>query len=442
MDMNWFPPYLDTLQQLVLLLVTLVTGLVAIYALNVWILSILSVRGRKLPNPPKIDSWPFVSVHLPLYNEERVAGRLLNACVNFDYPHDKLEIIVVDDSTDRTTTVAREFEIRYPNLVRVIHRENRTGFKGGALQVAMNHSRGDLVCLFDADYAPSRSFLKEMIPYLSLDQRAAFVQARWTYLDGQFSWFAKAVSLAIDIYGFVDQKARSVGNLLAHFSGTGGVFRRQAIEDVGGWSADSVTEDLDLSIRLHLKGWRYIYVPTVSCAGEIPRSFSNLKLQQFRWARGYSECLRKYGGSILRSRQLGFFQKLEAIMHLSTYFMCPLAIIGIVVGLLYYSIFPPSFWLEGYWKFQVAWLTLLLSLVTYTSPFIASAVTLSEFSVPGVSKLRRLLHLGYLGAVLYGLMLSNTKAAIEGLLFRASSYYRTPKSGPMPAPQTGSTRVT
>jgi cellulose synthase/poly-beta-1,6-N-acetylglucosamine synthase-like glycosyltransferase len=437
MVMNWFPTYLNTLQQLVLLLVTVVTGLVAIYALNVWILSILSVRGRKLPNPPKIASWPFVSVHLALYNEEEVAGRLLNACVNFDYPRDKLEIIVVDDSTDKTTTIAREFGNKYPDLIRVIHRENRTGFKGGALQVAMNHSRGELICLFDADYAPARSFLKEVIPYLSLDQKAAFVQARWTYLDGQFSWFAKAVSLAIDIYGFVDQKARSVGNLLAHFSGTGGVFRRQAIEDVGGWGTDSVTEDLDLSIRLHLKGWRYIYVPTVSCAGEIPRSFSNLKLQQFRWARGYSECLRKYGGAILRSKQLGFFQKLEAIMHLGTYFICPLAIIGIVVGLLYYSIFPPSFWLEGYWKFQVAWLTLLLSLVTYTSPFIASAVTLSEFTLPGVSKLRRLLHLGYLGAVLYGLMLSNTKAAIEGLLFRASSYYRTPKSGSAPAVQAG-----
>jgi cellulose synthase/poly-beta-1,6-N-acetylglucosamine synthase-like glycosyltransferase len=442
MVMNWFPTYLNSLQQLVLLLVTVVTGLVAIYASNIWILSILSIRGRKLPNPPKTNSWPVVSVHLPLYNEETVAGRLLNACVNFDYPRDKLEIVVVDDSTDRTTDVVREFENLYPDLVKVIHRDNRIGFKGGALQVAMEHSKGDLICLFDADYAPPRNFLKEMIPYLSLDQKAAFVQARWTYDDGQFSWFAKAVSLAIDIYGFVDQKARSIGNLLAHFSGTCGVFRRQAIEDVGGWSADSVTEDLDLSIRLHLKGWRYIYVPTVACAGEIPRSFLSLKLQQFRWARGYSECLRRYSGAILRSRQLTFFQKLEAILHLGTYFVCPLTIIGIVVGLLYYSIFPPSFWLEGYWKFQVAWLTLLLSIVTYTSPFIASAITLSELSQSGMSKLRRLLHLGYLGAVLYGLMLSNTKAAIEGLLFRASSYHRTPKLGSVPRTQTGNAQLT
>ena len=442
MAMNWFPADLTTLQQLVLMLVTVVTGLVAIYACNIWVLSLLSVRGRRLPNPPKIDSWPLVSVHLPFYNEEKVAGRLLDACVNFDYPRDKLEIIVVDDSTDRTTNVACEFQNKYPDLLKVIHRDSRSGFKAGALQVAMEHSRGELICLFDADYVPSRRFLREVIPYLSLDQKAAFVQARWTYLDGQFSWFAKAISLAIDIYGFVDQKARSVGNLLAHFSGTGGVFRRQAIEDVGGWSADSVTEDLDLSIRLHLKGWRYIYVPTVACAGEIPKSFDGLRLQQFRWARGFSECLRRYAGAILRSKQLGFFQKLEAVMHLGTYFVCPLTIIGIVVGLLYYSIFPPSFWLVGYWKYQVAWLTLLLSLVTYTSPFIASAVTLSEFSQSGVSRLRRLLHLGYLGAVLYGLLLSNTKAAIEGLLFRASSYHRTPKSGSLPTTQAGQVQMT
>jgi cellulose synthase/poly-beta-1,6-N-acetylglucosamine synthase-like glycosyltransferase len=437
MLMNWYPPDLSTLQQLVLTLATIVTGIVAIYGCNMWVLSILSIRGRKLPNPPQRDSWPFVSVHLPLYNEERVAGRLINACVNFDYPRDKLEIVIADDSTDNTTNVASAYEAKYPNLVRVLHRNDRTGFKAGALRAAMQHTRGEFIALFDADYMPPQNFLKLMIPYLYLDERAAFAQARWTYLDGEFSWFAKAISLAIDIYAFVDQRARSVGNLLAHFSGTCGVFRREAIEDVGGWTTDSLAEDLDLSIRLHLRGWRYIYVPTVPCPGEIPRHFEALKLQQFRWARGYSECLRRYSGAILRSKQLGLFQKLEAIMHLATYFMSPLTIIGIVVGLLYYSIFPPSFWLEAYWRYQVAWLTLLFSLVIYTAPFMASLVTLSSFSQSGTSKLRRLLHLGYLGLVLWGTLLSNTTAAIEGLFSRASHFHRTPKSGLLPDSQAG-----
>ena len=428
--MYWFPANLTNLQQLVLFMVAMVTGLISIYAFNVWVLTLLSMRGRnKLADPPHLDSWPQVSVHLPLFNERRVARRLLNAAVNLDYPRDKLEIIVVDDSTDGTTEVAREFEAKHRGLVRVIHREDRTGFKAGALQVALQGSRGDFIALFDADYVPPRNFLKRMIPHLYVDEKVAFAQSRWSYLDGQFSWIAKAISLGIDVYAFIDQRARYVGNLLAHFSGTCGVFRRRAIEDAGGWSSDTLAEDLDLSIRLHLKGWRYIYVPTVVCPGEIPPSFDNLRHQQFRWAKGFSECLKKHGGAILRSNRLSFFQKMEALLHLATYFICPLTIMGIVVALLYYSIFPPSFWLMGFWRYQVALLTFILSLVIYSAPLIASGVTLSEFSQMGILKLRRLLHLGYLGALVYGLLLSNTKAVIEGLFTTTSYFYRTPKLG-------------
>jgi len=429
--MYLFPANLTNLQQLVLFTVAMVTGLISIYAFNMWILTLLSVRGRnKLAAPPILETWPKVSVHLPLFNEETVAGRLLDACVKLDYPADKLEIIVMDDSNDGTTTrIAKSFEAKYPNLVRVIHRERRTGFKAGALEVAMRKSTGEFIALFDADYVPPADFLKKMIPHLYLDDRVAFAQSRWSYLDGQFSWIAKAMSLAIDVYAFVDQRARYVGNLLAHFSGTCGVFRRKAIEDAGGWSADTLAEDLDLSIRLHLKGWKYIYVPTVVCPGEIPPSFDNLRHQQYRWAKGYSECLRKHGGAILRSAQLNFFQKMEAILHLSTYFICPLTIIAIVVGLLYYSAFPPSFWLMGFWRYQVALITFLLSLVIYSAPLVASGVTLSEFSQVGVMKLRRILHLGYLGAIVYGLLFSNSRAVIEGLFSRTSYFYRTPKIG-------------
>jgi cellulose synthase/poly-beta-1,6-N-acetylglucosamine synthase-like glycosyltransferase len=429
----WFPANLTNLQQLVLFMVAMVTGLISIYAFNVWVLTLLSIRGRnKLADPPHLDSWPRVSVHLPLFNEKRVAKRLLEACVNLDYPRDKLEIVVVDDSSDGTTKIAREFESKHPSLVRVFHREERSGFKAGALQIALRNSSGEFIALFDADYVPPRNFLKKMIPHLYVDEKVAFAQSRWSYLDGQFSWIAKAISLAIDVYAFIDQRARYVGNLLAHFSGTCGVFRRRAVEEAGGWSSETLAEDLDLSIRLHLKGWRYIYVPTVVCPGEIPPSFDNLRHQQFRWAKGFSECLRKYGGAILRSSQLNFFQKMEALLHLATYFICPLTIIGIVVALLYYSIFPPSFWLMGFWRYQVALLTFMLSLVIYSAPVIASGVTLSEFSQLGITKLRRLLHLGYLGALVYGLLLSNTKAVIEGLFSTTSYFYRTPKLGSMP----------
>jgi len=430
LSIQLLPGNLTNLQQVVLFLVALVTGLISIYAFNVWVMSFLSIRGRnKIANPPTVDTWPSVSIHLPLFNEERVARRLLTACVGLDYPKDKLGIVVIDDSTDGTTNVAKEFQAKYPGLVDVIHRQDRTGFKAGALQVAMQRSQSEIIALFDADYVPPHDFLRRMVPYIYVSDKVAFVQSRWSYLDGQFSWIAKALSLAIDVYAFVDQRARYVGNLLAHFSGTCGIFRREAIEGVGGWSPETSAEDLDLSIRLHLKGWRYVYVPTVVCPGEIPASFNNLRHQQFRWAKGFSECLRKHGRSIVRSKELNFFQKIEALLHLGTYFMCPLTIIAIVVGLLYYSIFPPSFWLLGFWRYQVALLTFLLSVVIYSAPLVASGITVSELPHVGFSKLRRIAHLGYLGAIVYGLLLSNTRAVIEGLFSKTSYFYRTPKLG-------------
>jgi cellulose synthase/poly-beta-1,6-N-acetylglucosamine synthase-like glycosyltransferase len=431
--MFWLPSNLTTIQQLVLVLVAIVTGLISIYAFNVWVLSLLSIRGRgKIADPPQLSTWPRVTIQLPLFNEERVAGRLINACVKMDYPRDKLEIIVVDDSTDSTTKVAQGFAEKYPDLVKVLHRKDRVGFKAGALTLAMEKSNGEFIALFDADYVPPSNFLRKMIPYFYVDDKVGFVQARWSYLDGQFSWIAKALSLAIDVYAFVDQRARYVGNLLAHFSGTCGVFRRSAIDDAGGWSADTLAEDLDLSIRLHLKGWRYMYVPTMVCPGEIPPSFDNLRHQQYRWAKGFSECLRKHGGSILRSNRLNFFQKVEAILHLGTYFICPLTIIAFVVSLLYYAILPPSFWLMGFWRYEVALITFLLSLVIYSAPLVASGVTLSEFSHVGLNRVKRFMHLGYLGAIAYGLLLSNTRAVIEGLFSTTSYFYRTPKLGLAP----------
>ena len=424
----WFPQNLSNLQQAILIVATVITAMLAIYAFNTWILSLLSIRGRRrLPQPAAVESWPKVSIHLPLYNENGVARRLLDACVRLDYPRDVLDIVVVDDSDDGTTEVAREFESKYPGLVRVIHRNDRAGFKAGALQVAMENSTGEFIALFDADYVPPVDFLRKTIPHFYTDERVAFVQARWTYFDGQFSWVAKAISLGIDIYAFVDQRARYVGNLLAHFSGTCGVFRRKAIQEVGGWNTSSLTEDLDLSIRLYLEGWRYIYLPSVACPGEIPHDFKSLMHQQFRWARGFSDCLRRHSPAILRSRQLTLFQKLEALLHLGTYFICPLTIAGFVVTLLFYAIFPASFWLEDFWRYAVAWFTLVMSLVIYTAPFVASGVTLREFSRSSVSQLRRVGHLGYLGAVLYGLLLSNSRAAIEGLFSTAAYFYRTPK---------------
>lgn len=428
--MYLLPADLTDLQQLVLLIAGMVTGLIAVYAINVWILTLISIRGRgKTADTPRVDRWPKVTVHLPFFNEVLVARRVLEACVSLDYPRDRLEVIVVDDSSDGTTEIAREFEAKYAGLVRVFHRIKPQGFKAGALQFALRESSGDFIALFDADCVPPARFLKEIVPHLCTDQRIALAQARRGYLDDQFSWMAKATSLAMDIYALIDQRARYTGNLLAHFSGSCGVFRKSALEEVGGWLSDTSAEDLDLSLRLYLRGWRYVYVPKVICPGEIPASLDVLRHQNFRYARGFSECLRKHGGAILRSKRLTGFQKAEALLHLGMYFTSPLTIAAIILGVLYCSIMPPSFWLTDFWKYYAALSTFALSLVIYSAPILASSVTVRELSQHGVSKLRRILHLGYLGALVYALLLSNTKAVIEGLFSTKIYFYRTPKNG-------------
>jgi len=268
-----------------------------------------------------------------------------------------------------------------------------------------------------------------MIPYLYLDDKLAYVQARWGYLDGEFSWFAKGYSLGLDMYSFVDQRARSNANLLAHFSGSCGVFRRRALESVGGWSLDTVVEDLELSIRLHLGGWRYFYLPHVVCPGEIPPSFSDMIHQQLRWAYGFSQCFRKYATAILHTERLSRFQKAEALIHLGMYFISPLTALGILVGILYSLFLPPFFWLSGFWNYPAMSLMFLLSAVVTTAPVVSAGVALSEIRQFGVSKTRRLLHLGYLGILAAALIATTTKGIVLGFLGRPFEFRKTTRLG-------------
>jgi cellulose synthase/poly-beta-1,6-N-acetylglucosamine synthase-like glycosyltransferase len=426
----WYPANFTFLQLLVLFAALVVTALVSIYAFNVWGLIFLSTRKTKPIDPPNVGSWPRVSVHLPLYNEELVARRLFEACVNLDYPKDKLEILAIDDSSDGTTKIAHQFEVENPGLVRVIHRDVRSGFKGGALQAALRSSSSDLVAYFDADYVPPRDFLKKMIPYLYMDgSQMAYVQARWGYLNGEFSWFAKGYSLALDMYSFVDQRARSSTNLLAHFSGSCGVFRRQALESVGGWSSETIVEDLELSIRLHLGGWRYFYLPQVVCPGEVPPSFNDMTNQQFRWAYGFSQCFRKQTTAIFRSKRLNRFQKAEALMHLEMYFISPLSALGILVGILYLLFIPPFFWLSGFWNYPATAIMFLLSAVTMSAPIVSAGIALSETPNAKVSRSRRLLHLGYLGILSALLIPATTKGVLQGFVGRKPEFRKTTRLG-------------
>ncbi|MEM3678010.1 MAG: glycosyltransferase, partial [Candidatus Bathyarchaeia archaeon] len=280
--------------------------------------------------PPR--EWPTVSVHLPFHNERRVAARILEACLGLDYPRDRLEIIVVDDSDDGTTEIARRFEASHPSLVRVIHRAERRGFKAGALNLALTESRGDFIAVFDADYVPPPIFLKEALPPLLARGDLAFVQTRCGHLNAEYNWVTRAAATAHEWFWNREQKARYATGFFTHFGGTGAVFRRRAITELGGWPEGTLTEDLDLSVRLQLSGWRYLYMPEITCPGEIPIRLRDLLRQQFRWAKGFTQCLMRHTPRILKSRRLSWMQKMEAVMQLSSYFTAP-ALIGLMISI-------------------------------------------------------------------------------------------------------------
>ena len=282
-------------------------------------------QRRQIARPRAPAVWPMVTVQLPLYNERYVARRLLEAIGRLDYPSDRLEIQLLDDSTDETTDILREVArgLRARGLT-VTHRrrEKRTGFKAGALAVGLAEARGEFVAIFDADFVPSPDFLRQTIPYF-VDPQVAVVQARWGHLNRDFSLLTVAQSFGIDGHFGVEQSARSWGNLFLNFNGTAGVWRTAAIADAGGWAADTLTEDLDLSYRAQLRGWRIVYVSELSCPAELPALMTGFKSQQRRWAKGSMQTALKLLPAVLRAPRSAWV-KYQAFMHLTYYMVHPL----------------------------------------------------------------------------------------------------------------------
>jgi len=354
---------------------------------------------------------------------------LLDSILAFDYPQDKLEIIAIDDSNDGTTQVLQSYEQMYPGLVKVIHREYREGFKAGALQTALIRSNSEVLALFDADHVPPRDFLRQMVPYLCCDSRIAFAQGRPSYLCDGNSWVARALSLGMDSFAFVDQEARFSGNLLTHFSGGGSVFRRTAILSVGGWTSQTLAEDLDLSIRLRLNGWQYVYNESVPCPGEAPISFQILQRQQFRWASGFAGCLKKHLRSLLTTKEMSPIQKTEAVIYLTGYAASPLIAIGVLLAVLYCLVFPLDFILNGFRYNVLAAFTVLMSALIYTAPVALFTLATVRSTNQWFERAKRFLDLIYLGVLSVGIFLTTARAVIDGLLDKATYFYRTPKRG-------------
>jgi len=378
---------------------------------------------RKNPQPPQTlgeGEFPMVTIQLPLFNEPYVAERLIDNIAAMDYPQDRFEIQVLDDSTDETTALCQKKVEEYSAQgldIKLIRRTDRSGFKAGALAEGLLQAKGDFVAIFDADFLPNPQFLKKTIPYFQ-NERVGVVQTRWTHLNDDYSLFTKLQALQLNVHFTVEQMGRKAGNHFLQFNGTAGIWRKETIENAGGWKADTLTEDLDLSIRAQLKHWEIIYLEEVEAPAELPAEMNGIKSQQFRWMKGGAENARRLTPTVLKSN-LGWGTKLHAVAHLanSSIFVAVLMIALTSVGLLPFL----DQLNTGYLGFS------LLGLIGVAAVYFYANIHL----LAQPRSLRQVLDLIFYFPILLtmsmGLSFHNSVAVIEGYLGIRSSFVRTPK---------------
>jgi cellulose synthase/poly-beta-1,6-N-acetylglucosamine synthase-like glycosyltransferase len=402
-----------------------------IYAIDFWLLILSVFIIKKKPLKTEVNNyWPKVSIHIPLYNEENVAARVLTACLNLDYPKDKMEIIVVDDSNDETTKIIRKFKEEHPDLIKIIHRSSREGFKAGALQLALKASSGEIIALFDADHVPSRSFLKKLIPYLLADENIAFIQAKFDYLNLKNSWIAKFVSIGLEFHNMINLNGRNKLNFISHFKGGGGIFKKSVLEKIGGWQSDTLAEDLDLSIRLFLAGKKGVYISETACLEEIPEKLLDLIKQQQRWIKGFVQCFKKHFFAIIKNKKLSFIKKIDALIYLSTCLAYPLGLFGLIFGFIFSQFFPQNFILINLFKNYILTFNFGASILSYSALLTGMSLTLSLNSKNINMVLKKSLYaIGLISILMPILLVTNSIAVIEGFIKKKHVFYRTKKTG-------------
>ncbi|KPL20248.1 MAG: hypothetical protein AMJ93_12440 [Anaerolineae bacterium SM23_84] len=395
---------------------TVVALLVALYGANALLLAVLYWRHRheSTPPAPRPGDWPTVTVQLPIYNELYVVRRLIDAAAQLDYPSDRLQVQILDDSTDETTALARAEVARWRARglnIDLLHRDDRSGFKAGALARGLHHASGEFVAIFDADFVPPVDFLRRTIPFLVARPNLGLVQTRWAHLNANHSALTWAQALALDGHFAVEHLARGRSGLLINFNGTAGVWRRTCIESSGGWQSDTLTEDLDLSFRAQIMGWGALYLPEVAVPAELPPQMAAFKRQQARWATGAAQCLAKLGKPLIHSR-LSWPARLEGLAHLAVWVAHPLSLLVLLLTL-------PML------VFQVPVHTALglIWLVAF-GPAIAYALSARHLYRDWLRRFAAMPLLAMLGT---GLALSNTVHIIRVLRGSRLEFRRTPK---------------
>lgn len=284
-------------------------------------------RHQKKSNSVELTEIPTVTVQLPIYNEKYVAARLVNAVCALDYPKDKLCIQVLDDSTDETHLLLEKLVSEYKSKgfdIHHIQRSDRKGYKAGALRNAMKSAKGDFIAIFDADFIPPTWFLKRALTYFCTPN-IGLVQCRWGHVNEQYSPLTKAQALSLDFHFLIEQKAKSNSHLFMSFNGTAGIWRKQCIDDSGGWHTATLVEDLDLSYRAQMKGWKCVFIPDIVVDAELPVQMNSAKRQQFRWAKGSIQCAIKLLGGVA-IKKIPVDTKIQAFVQLTRHIVHPLVL--------------------------------------------------------------------------------------------------------------------
>ena len=392
-----------------------------------WQLTRLALRAYTqppAPRPPVPATWPRVTVQLPLYNEQNVVERVIDATAALDYPAALLHIQVLDDSTDATVALAaaRVAHFAAQGLhISHVRRPGREGYKAGALRYGLEETDGEFIAIFDADFVPKPDFLRRTIPYFLQDERVGMVQTRWGHLNENESLLTRLQGFGLDAHFLIEQVGRTFAGFFINFNGTGGVWRRSCIADAGGWHIDTLTEDLDLSYRAQLRGWRFVYRPEIVAPAELPAVMDALKSQQFRWTKGAAETGRKHLGAVWRSAQ-PLATKWQATFHLLN------SSVYLVILLMALLSVPLVFVREQYREFRLVFKLASVFLVGF-APLIYYYYTAWRLAHPNKPLWRYPGFFLLFLSVSMGLALHNARAVALGWLGQRTPFVRTPKAG-------------
>jgi cellulose synthase/poly-beta-1,6-N-acetylglucosamine synthase-like glycosyltransferase len=398
-------------------------GILLAYAIIEFVLMIRFLRAKNPEKPGFERELPFVTIQLPLYNEANVVERLIDRVAEINYPSDKLEIQILDDSTDETSAIISKMLQNQNSSHNFLHiqREDRVGFKAGALDYGMKICKGEFIAIFDADFLPDPDFLTDSLPFFN-DPEVGVVQTRWTHINEKYSLLTRIQAIFLNTHFSVEQLGRNESGAYINFNGTAGTWRRSCIEDSGGWQADTLTEDLDLSFRAQMKGWKFKYIFEQESPAELPITLPAFKVQQFRWSKGAAECAKKNLSQLFKTKELSFGSKLIGGFHLlnsSAY----VVILSFMLLSLPMAVFFHEFGATAD-PYGFLILTYLTSILLFTV-FLAGNLRISKNKINTLITFPILFPLFLMTSM--GISLYLMIGVIEGYLGKKSDFVRTPK---------------